>query len=640
MHAPAIRRIFSIAFFLTLGVAPAANVNLSSGTGSTGSTVTLNLLLSDASTRPLSGLQFTLTYSAAHFTNVTLAAGPALTASGKSLLCAGAQAITCVVFGRNTLQIPGGTIGVVSATLASGSATTRVLNFTAVLGANATGNAETVGSAGGSITIIQTPADTTPPSVSVIQPSANANLAGTVVLTANASDNAAVAGVQFLVDGTGVGSEITQPPYSISWNSATVADGAHTIAARARDTAGLLTTSTIVPVQVANGGSGNEPSGPLVFYPLAPCRAVDTRVAAFGAPFGPPRLRAQSTRTFPLASGSCSVPSSARAYSVNVTVVPISGLAYLSAWPAGQPQPVVSTLNSFDGRVVANSAIIPSGASGGINVFASDDTELIIDINGYFDAPDSNRGLAFYSLTPCRVSDSRVTAYAAPFGTPSVQPGAIRTLPLYAGSCAIPSIAQAYSLNVTAVPLTPSLGYLTVWPAGLAFPGVSTLNSWTGTVVANAAIVPAGASGGIQLLVTDLSDVVIDTNGYFAPPGFSGALSFRPVTPCRAADTRLTGQALPANSARDFNLRSSPCGIPSTAQAYSVNITAVPQGILQYLTVWPSGTAQPWVSTLNSWNGAVVANAAIVPAGANGAIRVYASDRTDVIIDINGYFGP
>ncbi len=58
------------------------------------------------------------------------------------------------------------------------------------------------------------------------------------------------------------------------------------------------------------------------------------------------------------------------------------------------------------------------------------------------------------------------------------------------------------------------------------------------------------------------------------------------------------------------------------------------------ITAWPAGSAQPMVSTLNSFDGAVVANAAIMPAGAGGAIDVYVTDRTQVILDINGYFAP
>ena len=52
------------------------------------------------------------------------------------------------------------------------------------------------------------------------------------------------------------------------------------------------------------------------------------------------------------------------------------------------------------------------------------------------------------------------------------------------------------------------------------------------------------------------------------------------------------------------------------------------------------GSPQPLVSTLNSWDGSVVANAAIVPAGTNGAISIYVTNNTHLILDINGYFAP
>jgi hypothetical protein len=210
--------------------------------------------------------------------------------------------------------------------------------------------------------------------------------------------------------------------------------------------------------------------------------------------------------------------------------------------------------------------------------------------------------------------------------------------------CELPAAASAYSLNVTVAPPGP-LYYLTTWPAGQPQPNVSTLNSWTGKVVANAAIVPAGTNGAISVFVPNPTDVILDANGYFAPPGGLGALSFYPVTPCRVADTRGTngpfgGPTTDAGTTRSFAIPASGCFVPSTAAAYSVNVTVVPQGPLYYLTVWPAGSAQPLVSTLNSFDGSVVANAAIVPAGAGGAISVFVTNRTDVILDINGYFAP
>ena len=64
----------------------------------------------------------------------------------------------------------------------------------------------------------------------------------------------------------------------------------------------------------------------------------------------------------------------------------------------------------------------------------------------------------------------------------------------------------------------------------------------------------------------------------------------------------------------------------------------VPDGPLSYLTAWPTGSPKPFVSTLNSFDGTVVANAAIVPAGTDGAVSVYVTNQTHVILDINGYF--
>jgi hypothetical protein len=95
--------------------------------------------------------------------------------------------------------------------------------------------------------------DTTPPSVSITAPAGGATVTGTLPVTASASDNVAVAGVQFKLDGANLGAEDTTSPYSISWDTTTAADGSHTLTAAARDGAGNATTSAGVNVTVANG---------------------------------------------------------------------------------------------------------------------------------------------------------------------------------------------------------------------------------------------------------------------------------------------------------------------------------------------------------------------------------------------------
>jgi len=94
--------------------------------------------------------------------------------------------------------------------------------------------------------------DNVPPSVAINSPSAGSTVARTISVGATASDNVAVAGVQFKLDGVDIGAEDTTAPYSVAWDTTTATGGSHTLTAVARDTAGNRTTSDPVTVQVSN----------------------------------------------------------------------------------------------------------------------------------------------------------------------------------------------------------------------------------------------------------------------------------------------------------------------------------------------------------------------------------------------------
>jgi hypothetical protein len=391
---------------------------------------------------------------------------------------------------------------------------------------------------------------------------------------------------------------------------------------------------------VAKNSAGSLPSaiwsfstGPLGFVPVTPCRVADTRNA--NGAFGGPALAAQSTRNFPIPSSACNIPANATAYSLNIAVVPRGLLGFLTVWPAGQAQPVVATLNSIDGRIKSNAAIVPAGAGGSISVFATDATDVIIDINGYF-VPSSNpSALAFYPITPCRIADTRNAT--APLGGPSLAAGTTRTFPVQQSACGVPASAQAYALNFAAVPKG-SLGFLTAWPTGQPQPAVASLNDPTGAVAANAVVVPAGNSGSVDVFTTDNTDLVIDMNGYFAPPG-PGGLSLFNLSPCRVLDTRLPSGSLPFSGSLDVNVAGSPCNVPAAAQAYIFSATVVPPGPLGFLTLWPQGQPLPLAATLNASDGAVTNNMAIIPT-TNGTISAFATDPTHLVLDIFAYFAP
>jgi hypothetical protein len=94
--------------------------------------------------------------------------------------------------------------------------------------------------------------DTTPPTVSITGPVNGAAVSGTVTVSASATDNIGVAGVQFKLDGSNLGTEDTTSPYSTSWNTTATANGSHTLTAVVRDGSGNTTTSSSVAVNVSN----------------------------------------------------------------------------------------------------------------------------------------------------------------------------------------------------------------------------------------------------------------------------------------------------------------------------------------------------------------------------------------------------
>lgn len=122
----------------------------------------------------------------------------------------------------------------------------------------------------------------------------------------------------------------------------------------------------------------------LSYFPLNPCRAVDTRnpVATNGGPI----FAAASTRNFAI-RGTCGVPVSAKAVSINVTITGATQSSFLTLWPSGGTKPVVSTIN-FESAdpALANGAII------GLSALAQDlsvyndfgQVHVILDVTGYF----------------------------------------------------------------------------------------------------------------------------------------------------------------------------------------------------------------------------------------------------------------
>jgi len=147
-------------------------------------------------------------------------------------------------------QVDGGNLGaeVVAAPYVTLWNTTSYGSGTHLLSAVARDAAGVTGTAAPVLVTV----DNFPPSVSITAPASGAMVSGTITVSASATDNIGVVGVQFKLDGRYLGPELSTGAYAIRWNTASVSNGLHTLTAVARDAAGNTSTSSAVTVHVTN----------------------------------------------------------------------------------------------------------------------------------------------------------------------------------------------------------------------------------------------------------------------------------------------------------------------------------------------------------------------------------------------------
>ena len=137
---------------LTPSAPSTRTLTLSSASAAPGSTVSLNLTLSYPSGSAPAGLEWTLSYSTSAFTSVTMTAGPALTAAGKTLTCVSRTgSYECIAIGMNTNNIGTGVVAVANVRLSS-SITSRVISVGSTYAVSGTGSRITISGAGSTIT--------------------------------------------------------------------------------------------------------------------------------------------------------------------------------------------------------------------------------------------------------------------------------------------------------------------------------------------------------------------------------------------------------------------------------------------------------------------------------------------------------
>jgi hypothetical protein len=234
----------------------------------------------------------------------------------------------------------------------------------------------------------------------------------------------------------------------------------------------------------------------------------------------------------------------------------------------------------------------------------------------------------YQPVNPTRVYDSREDEW--PIG-----PSASRLVRV-GGSAGIPTddSVAAVLVNLT-MTQTDGPGYLTAWAAftGAERPGTSNVNvTRAGATASNMAIVEVAEGGYIEVFSLPEAHVIVDVFGWF-PTGSA----FTPVEPARLLDTR--SGPLPGPGYETVVQVVGTNGVPSQGVAAVVlNFTATESAAAGYVTAWPSGQPRGTTSTINvSTAGQTIANHAIVPVGADGAVRLFVSHGTHVIVDLFGW---
>jgi len=192
-----------------------------------------------------------------------------------------------------------------------------------------------------------------------------------------------------------------------------------------RDTIPLRNWPVASQTNKSAASAPDTPATPasMLFIAITPCRVVDTRVGSLGSgksgAFGPPGLVGGQPRTFVIPASNCGVPV-ALAYSLNiVSDTPIGQpVAWIAAWEDDKSWPGTVILNAVQGGKVDNSAVVAAGPDGGIIVQATNNTDLVIDMNGYFIA--ASAGPAGAQGAPGPQGPRGATGPAGPAGPPGL----------------------------------------------------------------------------------------------------------------------------------------------------------------------------------------------------------------------------
>ncbi|MFN0028829.1 MAG: hypothetical protein ACKV2O_16835 [Acidimicrobiales bacterium] len=410
--------------------------------------------------------------------------------------------------------------------------------------------------------------------------------------------------------------------------------GGHLAVVRNMSPKGMLMLYTVGARPASTfSGSWGEYNG------VTPWRALDTRNGT-----GATARRIGRGETVSIAvTGRDGVPAgNVASVAVNLTLVSPSTDTYLAAYPSGATPPPISSINSGPGQIRTNLAIVIVSSLGRITLYnAAGDTDIVVDVMGFFSSTNGVSGARYRTMSPTRMLDTRDTANPA-------GPSDLMAVPVR-GRLGVPSNAISVAITLTAVDPTEGT-FITAFPSDAAQPEASNLNPPAATVVANSAFVRIGADGNIALFnAVGTTHLLVDVVGYWieddtteAGRYFNFARSFRHYDSRDPAQTPLpsaTPMVLPVAGwpPEDPYIPLPPDG----ADAVVFNLTATEITHQTYLTAYPGwlGLNRPNTSSLNVAAGQTAAILTVSGYGNDGSVAFYnAVGTAHFIVDIAGFF--
>ncbi len=309
------------------------------------------------------------------------------------------------------------------------------------------------------------------------------------------------------------------------------------------------------------------------------------------------------------------------AVAVTITATDATSAGYLTAHAASTPVPDASNVNFRPGAAVANSAIVALSGDGAIELFASSQVQVIVDVTGVFVPVTANVAAGrFVPLAPSRLADTRLTA--------DRRAGDL-VVPIPAG---VPADATALAVSVTLTD-TDEPAYVTAYPAGGVRPNASVVNTDPLERARAVTVLAPVSPAGLALWRSVPSNVIVDVVGWFTGPSSARGSDglFVADGPRRVWDSRSTNDPLHPGGTAERTLVTVP------AAAAVVNVTAIDATAPGYVSAFPAGMARPDVSMLNvAWRSPLAAMS-VVPMSSRG-VDFYASVGVHMVVDVAGWF--